>query len=959
MNGTIEERQAVWDQFLQRWPLETLSKMTLDQYAQAGDNDSFVNWLETGTVSLGSIWGGSSFKFGVYSRKDQTPKSNGKGLRYTQDYAWLGKYGDSPETAFEKVRAIIIQVAKAARVGDLATVEVADLGTVTKWKIAFLYQDQQKPCVLPIFKMESLQAIAIPDKRKSCIAMHSQFMAERQGQSLLTYGDQLWARIQAIDAAKLSTEDAQAFLMGHEDLSLIKTATERMAGFRTTGGRELALALDNKTPTLYLSQGGWLTDVVQKSLEAVTSYPTDKSRSSNLAANAPTLAEGNAIVKVTVPTRQALAQLCAAYAEEESDNAPITKSVTDGTTMTRPPLNQILFGPPGTGKTYATINAALEILDPDFLAEHGADRATLKARFDMLTRDRRVQFVTFHQSFSYEDFVEGLRADSDVTTGQLRYPIVDGVFKTLCEAAAVRVTQQTDTSLDISGRRIWKMSLGNTLGNEADIYEECIAGGFALLGYGGAIDFAGCKNRVEVLERFEAAGAKPDKPQNDYGVTSVSAFVTRMKVGDILVISDGNFKFRAIGEVSGDYAFRQHPGYEEDYSQSRPVKWLRQYQPSLPYIELMNNQFSQMTLYELKPGSVDMAKLQALLNQGLLQAATGLALSVGQRVGSGYEVVRATADLVELKKPKGNRLAFAMNLLETLAKGVREGRITTTDIRDKLAIDKLADPSLEPYLVNGYNNILAPLVDQMLDMNRSHSDAAQRSSAMDGSAARVLIIDEINRGNISRIFGELITLIEPSKRAGADEALQAVLPYSKSLFSVPGNVYLIGTMNTADRSLAGLDVALRRRFVFKEMLPRPDLLDDVVVGNVNIGQLLAVMNQRIEALLDREHCIGHAYFMPLEKEVSIEKLAEIFKNQVLPLLQEYFFDDWQRIQWVLNDHRKPDRAHRFILGDQLNTTELFGNNVNVSHRSQTWKINSGAFFLEHSYLGLLNTTDAA
>ncbi|MEE3591218.1 AAA family ATPase, partial [Pseudomonas aeruginosa] len=127
------------------------------------------------------------------------------------------------------------------------------------------------------------------------------------------------------------------------------------------------------------------------------------------------------------------------------------------------------------------------------------------------------------------------------------------------------------------------------------------------------------------------------------------------------------------------------------------------------------------------------------------------------------------------------------------------------------------------------------------------------------STARVLIIDEINRGNVSRIFGELITLIEQSKRAGAEEALSVVLPYSKQRFSVPQNVYLIGTMNTADRSLAGLDIALRRRFEFREMPPRPELLDDVRIGGLNVGQLLRTMNQRIEVLLDRDHCLGHAY----------------------------------------------------------------------------------------------------
>jgi 5-methylcytosine-specific restriction enzyme B len=134
-------------------------------------------------------------------------------------------------------------------------------------------------------------------------------------------------------------------------------------------------------------------------------------------------------------------------------------------------------------------------------------------------------------------------------------------------------------------------------------------------------------------------------------------------------------------------------------------------------------------------------------------------------------------------------------------------------------------------------------------------------SVINPSQPYVLIIDEINRGNISRIFGELITLIEDSKRGGADDALSVTLPYSKKEFSVPKNVYIIGTMNSSDRSLTGLDIALRRRFTFIEMPPKPELLNNIEVEGLNIGDLLEVMNQRIEVLLDRDHCLGHANFM--------------------------------------------------------------------------------------------------
>ena len=184
----------------------------------------------------------------------------------------------------------------------------------------------------------------------------------------------------------------------------------------------------------------------------------------------------------------------------------------------------------------------------------------------------------------------------------------------------------------------------------------------------------------------------------------------------------------------------------------------------------------------------------------------------------------------------------------------------------------------------------------------------------------IFIIDEINRGNISKIFGELITLIEPTKRSGKKECISTKLPYSKEEFTVPDNVYIIGTMNTADRSIALMDTALRRRFKFEEMLPDYDLLKDIFVEDkgtkVNIGAMLKVINERIEYLYDREHTIGHAVF--LEKmendkiDIDINKLENIFKKNIIPLLQEYFYEDYEKIRIVLGDNAK-DEDEQFIL----------------------------------------------
>lgn len=163
----------------------------------------------------------------------------------------------------------------------------------------------------------------------------------------------------------------------------------------------------------------------------------------------------------------------------------------------------------------------------------------------------------------------------------------------------------------------------------------------------------------------------------------------------------------------------------------------------------------------------------------------------------------------------------------------------------------------------------------------------------------VLIIDEINRGNTSRIFGELITLIESSKRFGRKEALKVRLPYSNEIFRVPDNLYVIGTMNTAGRSLALMDTALRRRFDFIEKMPDLGELSDSWVQGINLARMLAAINDRIEASYDREHTIGHAFFLDLDEDSTTRDLGRIFRNKILPLLEEYFFEDWGKIAQIL------------------------------------------------------------
>lgn len=447
-------------------------------------------------------------------------------------------------------------------------------------------------------------------------------------------------------------------------------------------------------------------------------------------------------------------------------------------------LNTILYGPPGTGKTYNVINKAVEIIDGGF----SENRATVVKRYNELKEAGQIDFITFHQSFSYEEFIEGIKPKND-SNGSLIYDTEEGVLKSICTRAKIRsAAKESVYDFDETKTNFYKMSLGNTQDDGDVITDYCIENGIIGLGYGGDVDYTGAKTKESVTELYN----KSIGDDNKFPVEAINRFRNWIQINDIVIISAGNYKVRAIGKVIGDYFYDENR--DISFNHYRKVEWL--YTDSvIPVNQILKDKiFSQQTIYQFYKKD---------LNLGYIRS-----------------IISSEEENIDIK----------------------------------------------PY---------------------------------------VLIIDEINRGNISKIFGELITLIEDDKRLGAENEITVTLPYSKEKFGVPSNLYIIGTMNTADRSIALMDTALRRRFTFIEMMPDLTVLENVEVNGIDITQMLAKINERIEFLYDRDHTIGHAYFIKLkgiDESDRYSELCNIFSTRIIPLLQEYFYEDWEKIQLVLWDH---------------------------------------------------------
>lgn len=827
----FQQQYALWDEFLTAWPRTRLATMTLDEYNQAGSTDSFTYWIESALDELGSIWGGSAFKFGVYSRRDTKEKASGAKLSYSETHGWYSSLGATANEAFEKVRGYVARVADLASLGDLDGIEALDgLGEAFKWKIAFHYQDRQAPVIVAIFTRAPLAAYVSGTASQSMAALQKATLAKRPADlGILEFGRQVWEAWSRKNLAiwKLSHGD-KVFIDGErqqyrsETLAVMDRNTNAPGPGAERKGKQGKDFAEAPVGTLfYLCHGNSPQLIGQLTTEAVPcakgdgwlqrSYREIKlaQRTDRYTTNSKMWSpQGNStfwqvgandlpdfestLLKPYFSTD--LAELAALAGEPIEATSP-----RNGTTAHPPPnpsspvgvmpcVTRIYYGPPGTGKTYqlsellkqqyeqALDSVSSEEWQNQFVAERIAGKkwweGAVMALYDLGEK------ATFRQLLEHP-FIEAIaEAKGQDNVG----PTISTTLRerTIYEAVNVNQARRFNPQVfDQDEERVWRL---------AGEWREA------------------CGGLVALVDEYRE-GAPSSTLIRRY------SFVT----------------------------FHQSYGYEEFVEGLRPI--------------LTSDTEASEIQYEIRPG----------VFKELCRKAR---LTPGER--------------------------FAM------------------------------------------------------------------------------VIDEINRGNISKIFGELITLIEADKREGASNAVSVTLPYSGEAFSVPANVDIIGTMNTADRSLALLDTALRRRFDFVPVLP--DARDEAgapLFGlrvtakgkEIDIPRLLSAINARVEALYDRDHCIGHAYFTPLAQvpdgDDRLVGLAQVFSNRILPLLEEYFFEDWQKIRLVLGDNQKPPAAQFIAEGQdqQGDLARLFGDDHGLdsytTRRRHT--VQTSAFDNPDAYIGVYQT----
>lgn len=484
-----------------------------------------------------------------------------------------------------------------------------------------------------------------------------------------------------------------------------------------------------------------------------------------------------------------------------------------------------------------------------------------------------------------------------------------------------------------SRERYFWLCKGGEKGNKwEEMYQKNLIGiGWRELG-----DLKQYKDKIEIqtaLNKYYPT--KTQDRKNDR--TANWEFCHEMQVGDIVIVGNGREEFLGYGEVISDYFYDPH--CDDTFASFRKIRWIQKGKWTWQKRDENDGGWASKTLTNITPYQESLRYLLFLIgfesgqNQGHQSHSPLNCIFYGPPgTGKTYTTIDRALEILNIDHTTLSRKEKKQRF-----NALREKQIEFITFHQSYSYEEFIE-GIKPKIDEENPG------DIQYEIKEGIFKQICTKAKDDPSNRYILIIDEINRGNISKIFGELITLIEPSKRLRETEELKVKLPYSNELFGVPNNLYIIGTMNTVDRSIALLDTALRRRFEFIEMMPDPQKLKEIwIMDNKNdkrdekeeqvqeeiktsndditqkdstiiLHSILEAINTRLEFLLDREHTIGHAFFFEKARnrnnqeqgtwyELTLEDLKSIFKNKILPLLQEYFYDDYEKIKAVLNDNK--------------------------------------------------------
>ncbi len=427
-------------------------------------------------------------------------------------------------------------------------------------------------------------------------------------------------------------------------------------------------------------------------------------------------------------------------------------------------------------------------------------------------------------------------------------------------------------------KRYWLYSPGEQAVKWEEFYNESImAIGWDKLG-----NFENYTDRKSILEALiNNYGGGEDQRNNVSAIDDFCNGENKINIGDIVIVKKGTKTLLGYGRVTSDYYYDES---REEFLHCREVEWFKKGEWEVD-VNLPRKTLTDVTTYNSDFEGIKYAQYLLNIMNGNTQA---------QEDNLIIKLLKYKPQIILQGPPGTGKTREAKRIAKALL-GLGENDSLEGNEQFKL---------IQFHPSYSYEDFVRGIIAENTDGNISYVTKDKilaefaKKALKDKDTPYVLIIDEINRGNVSAIFGELITLLEEDKRKGNSEHIEVKLPYSGDNFSVPNNVYIIGTMNTADRSVEALDTALRRRFSFVEMQPNPNHEDLSEVGDVKLKKLLKTINERIEVLIDKDHQIGHSYFIGIQ---GLEDLKRTFKDKIIPLLEEYFYGDFGKIGLVLGE----------------------------------------------------------